>query len=424
MIERIYLLLEALSVVICLHRLYNEKFKLDIFTTCFLVIDMIIMTTVSYYDLSRIYTMIIYPIIWVYCGFRFGFKWRALIINNILCIAIIGVIQVIIAMVFGYISNILLFDNNEIIIINLCVFAVVLLILPKFRIHMLSIYLQDKERILIILMIFSVLVMVYSVTSYKAFSGMEVYQCLILFVGVALFFMLAGKIGKYKIQSKEIETELKMHQLYADSFQNLIKEIRLRQHEFDNHINTIYSLHYTCKTYEELVNAQKEYGHEIVIENRHNKLLSAGNPLLIGFLYGQVIEIEKLGIGISYKISIGEFDVGVPIYRLIELLGNLLKNAVEASLGREKDQALYIAVVEMEGTFDIEVRNKSEFIDYIDINSFFKRGYSKKGTGRGLGLFNVKTICNEYSLKIKCENKSIDNENWLWFGINNRKETI
>ena len=60
-ITNVCLLLEALSIVICLHHLYGEKFRLDIATVCYLSIDMISMAAVNYLGLSKVYTMIIYP---------------------------------------------------------------------------------------------------------------------------------------------------------------------------------------------------------------------------------------------------------------------------------------------------------------------------------------------------------------------------
>ena len=73
-IQNVCLLLEALSMVFCLYYLYGEKFKLDIVTISYLSIHMIIMATINYYEISNTYTMIIYPIIIVYCGVRFGFQ--------------------------------------------------------------------------------------------------------------------------------------------------------------------------------------------------------------------------------------------------------------------------------------------------------------------------------------------------------------
>ena len=230
--------------------------------------------------------------------------------------------------------------------------------------------------------------------NYKVFSGLEIYQYLFFFISIVLFCILTGQLGKYKIRSKEIETELKMHKLYADSFHGLIEEIRLRQHEFDNHISTIYSLHYTHHSYEALVKAQNEYSQTLIKEIRYNKLLKAGNPMLIGFLYGKLVEAEKHDINVTYQIDIGELNVDVPIYKLIEILGNLIKNAVEAMETQEECKALYIRVVENGIGFAMEVRNKSEFVDYSQIEAFFKKGFSKKGKNRGLGLDNIKNTGN------------------------------
>lgn len=424
MIERSYVLLEALSVLICLHHLYGQKFKLDILTMATLSIDMIIMTTINYYELSRVYSLLIYPIIMFYCGIRFGFKWREIIINNILYLMIVGGIQLLIGIMYVWIFDLLSFDlltfkNIELLMMNGGNLTVVLIVLPKLKIHRLSVYLQDKERILFISLGFCILLIITSIINYKIADGLKIYQFSILFVGLLLFCILAGQLGKYKIKSKQIETELKMHMLFADSFQALIDDIRLRQHEFDNHINAIFSLHYTCDSYEKLVKAQNEYSHELIKENRYNKLLKAGSPLLIGFLYGKFVEIERLGIKLSYQVSVSDFNINVPTYKLVEILGNLIKNAVEAMQNTEIYRAINIVVIEIGGTLEIEVRNTSEFIEYCEIEKFFKKGFSKKGNNRGLGLYNVKSICNEYSLKIYCENKKIDNENWFSFTVKN-----
>jgi len=338
-----------------------------------------------------------------------------------------GGIQLLVILIYGWIFNLFSFDlltfkNNEILILEGGILFIVLIVLPKFRIHRLSAYLQDKERILFISLGFCILLILSSFIIFKMVDGVNIYQSSILFLGISLFCVLAGQLGKYKIKSKQIETELKMHKLFADSFQGLIEDIRLRQHEFDNHINAIYSLHYTCNTYEELVKAQDEYSHAVIKENRYNKLLKVGNPLLIGFLYGKFVEIERLGITISYQISVGDLNIDVPAYKLVEVLGNLIKNAVEAMHGSDIYKALYISVIEIDSILEIEVRNRSEFVEYSEIETFFKKGYSKKGINRGLGLYNVKTICNEYSLDILCENKKIDDENWLSFTIRNKKK--
>ncbi len=424
MSERICLVLEALSIVVCLHRLYGRKFKFDIVTLCFLTINMIIMTTINYYELPKIYTMIIYPIIVLYCGIKFGFKIRAMIINNILYLVLIGGIQIAVSMCYGYIFHILFFTNLDLLIINFIAFLLILFVASTIDIAKLSMYLQDKERILIISLLFSIILAISCVINSKIINGAELFQYMPLFITIVLICILSGQLSKFKIISQKAEVEIKMHQMYANSFRNLIEDIRSRQHEFDNQINTIYSQHYMYHTYEDLVNAQKKHCEVVIRENRYNKLLTIGNHGIIGFLYGKFVEIDRIGIEVIYKVNIESFNVEVPVYKLIEILGNLVDNAIDELEVSEEKKVLYVSVIESCGVFEIVVSNRSKFVELDEIDKFFKKGFSKKGSNRGLGLYNVKQICSEYALHIFCQNQSIEGENWLCFTINNKKEAI
>lgn len=424
MITNICLLLEALSVVICLHHLYGEKFKLDITTTSFLAVDMIIMTIINYYGLSKEYTLLIYPIIVIYCGIKFGFKIGALVINTLLYLAIVGGIQISTTWLCYFIFHVQHFSDLGLLVVNSVSFGIIIFLLPLCNLNKVSIYLQDREKVFIVSILICIGIATFCIFKYKASNNLFGMQYVVLFIIILFICGLAAQLNKYKLKSKEIETELKMHKLYAASFQNLIESIRLRQHEFDNHINAIYNQHYMYKTYDELVNAQKDYCLAVTTENRFNKLLTSGNSIIIGFLYGKFIEIDRLGLKVSYKVSVDELDVGVPIYKLIEVMGNLINNAVEALKQQEKRRGLFVSIIEINDEFEIEIRNESELISYSEINNFFSKGYSRKGENRGLGLYNVKNICNEYKLNLFCQNKTIDGENWLCFTINNKKKSF
>ncbi len=417
MVANICLLLEALSVVFCLYYLYGEKFKLDIETTSFLATDMIIMTAINYYDLPKIYTMIIYPVIAIYCGMKYGFKLKAFLINLVLCVILVGGIQIIVMIPMYYILSIFNISMMQLLIDNTITFLIVLFILPKCRLKRLTNYLQSKEDLLIISSTICLAITAFCIVAFKEFKLLELHQTILLFGCIIFIFVLNGQLNRYKMKSTEFETELKIHKLYADSFQSLIDTIRLKQHEFDNHISTIYSQHYMYDTYEALVNEQKNYCEQIRKENRFNKLLTKGNPVIISFLYGKLMEIDKKGINVTYQISINNLEIGVPIHKIVEILGNLLKNAVEAIEKTDNANEIFILMIETEDIFEIEVRNESPYIDPNKISTFFTKGYSEKGKGRGMGLYNVQTICNEYMLHIYPENKDINGKNWLSFKI-------
>ncbi|MDY2698821.1 MAG: GHKL domain-containing protein [Lachnospiraceae bacterium] len=423
MITNICLLLEALSILYCVNCLYGEKFRLDFATTSYLAIYMIIMVAINYYHLPQLYTLIVYPIFGIYCGIKFGFKIMKIIINLVLCVMIVGGTQILIMLFAGYVFHIQHYDNILLLVVNSIVFLIVIVLTPRNKVEKISEYLHDKGRILKIAIIMCTSLTIFWLLSYKEYETVELNQAILLFVSIAFILILAAQLGTYKIKTKEIETELKMHKLYADSFQGLIENIRLRQHEFDNHINTIYSQHYIYDTYEELVKAQEDYCNIVIKDNRFNKLLNTSNPIIIGFLYGKFLEIDKKGIEISYNVKIKELDIDVPVYKVIEILGNLINNAVEAIENTEGTDKLYVSIVE-DDKFEIEVCNESPYISYDEISKFFLKGFSRKGKNRGLGLYSVIRICSEYKLNISCENIEIDNRNWIQFKVIKEKKPL
>lgn len=420
-IQNVCLLLEALSFIICLHHLYGEKFKLDIVTVSFLSINMIIMTAMNYLGWS-IYSMMIYPILAVYCGIKFGFKWKAILVNMVLCVILVGVTQLVVIYAFSHLANMTLIMDYQLLVINFVSAFILIFLLPLCRIKKLIDCIKGKSEVLLVTVCTCVVVVLFLLLNYKNDDIVEIEPLVLLFVCIIFIFILSGQLNKYKVKAKEIETELRMQRLYADSFKGLIDNIRLRQHEFNNHISMMHSLHYKYKSFEELVGALENYGSTVIKENRFYKLLSCGNSVIIGFLYGRFVEFDKKGIDISYQVSVKELEIGVPCYKVVEILGDLMNNAVEALLADEERKKLHVSVIESDH-FYIEVRNESPYIPYKEISAFFVKDYSKKGENRGLGLYNVKQICDEYGLEIACDNVDIDGENWLSFAIHKEKET-
>ncbi len=422
MVDRICVVLEALSIAVCLHRLYGKKFRFDIATVSLMTIEMIMMQAIDYFGWPKELSMLFYPIIAGYCVIEFGVDLKKLVINNILNAIIICILQMIVMMLFYIFSGKKVIIGIKLLFVYCIVLLVVTFLFPRLRIKYLVNLFVNKEKILIATFVVCIIILSFFLIDFKKinlFSHSDFIQYFLLFICIVFMGGLAIQLIQYKIKSKEVETELKMHMLYANSFDNLIDNIRLKQHEFDNHINTIYSQHYIYKTYEELVEAQKNYCQLVTTENHFNKLLGAGNPVIVGFLYGKFIEIDKLGINITYRINIKELHLEIPIYKLVEILGNLIGNAVDALMSNSKYNKLCVYMEERDGNLNIEVKNESDYINYEEIQLFFNKGYSIKGLNRGVGLFHVKNICDEYGLEISCQNKEEEKINWISFTITN-----
>ena len=409
-------LFEILSVVVCLHYLYGEKIHVDWITVCFVLFDVFWMDLVYFESLGQAWSLVMYPVVMLYCGFKFGFKVKPIFVNNILNVIIMGILQATIMLIYGIVFDIQKTGIKDNLVINILMFLITIVAIRKINMRKLSNILQSND--VLILKTFAIIVISVAIllVSYKQNKGFNLTFYILLTVSIILIVITSIDIGKHKIKAKEAEAELRLHKLYESSFKELIDEICARQHEFDNHISTIYSQHQIYKTYDTLVAAQKQYCHEVVEENHFNKILSKGNPVILSFLYSKLSEMNKLGICVTYKISIGNLECGIPIYKLVELLGNLIKNAIEAETIRMKKN-IHIMIIENTERIQIEILNESEEIEKKRIEDFFKKGYSEKGKRRGYGLYNVKRICEEYGAAIICKNEQRENMNWLMFKI-------
>lgn len=415
------ILFEVLSILLCLHYLYGERVRLDKLTVAFVMIHYLWLLLANNEYINNVWTLMIYPIIMLYCGKRFCRKFKVVLINSILCAIIMSMLQVSIMLILGFFLDVARLNATLGALINVLIFIIVVAVLSHCNLGKLSEVLQHKER----LITYSLMVVIASVLIfmlvYKSGVSFYVTYYVLFIVSVILIGFVAVDIGKHKMKAREAEAELRLHKLYEQSYENLIEDIRARQHEFDNHINTIHSQHFLYDTYEGLVEAQEKYCSEIVKENYYNKLLSKGNPVILSFLYSKFKEAEKRGVDVSYRIAIKDLECNVPVYKIVELLGNLLNNAMDALSAGDDRNKMSVVMTEYDDKIRIEIANECKGIDHNKLQEFFKKGYSEKGENRGYGLYNVKKICEDYHVELECSIKKIEDQDWVFFEMNIRK---
>ena len=292
-------MIEMLSIVLCLFYFYNKKFCLDIKTIIYLLLDMVYMTIVNLYGLPDIYTMAFYPVFVIYVGIEFGFDLRNMLINGMLSILFVSVLQVCGAVIFS-----LFFSENSVnagtyLIINITIFLTVLFGLKHLKIYKILGFLQEKLWLVFLMTIYACIVLFFYLVGYKAASGMHIGGYLLQMLSIGCICFLTAFLVKYRMSLMDKTTEMKFQNTYMETYRELIKELQSKQHDFDNHINTIFSLQYVCKTYDELVQAQRNYISELQVNNRFNKVLTIGNPVLVGFLYSKFLEYDNMGIDIT-----------------------------------------------------------------------------------------------------------------------------
>lgn len=246
--------------------------------------------------------------------------------------------------------------------------------------------------------VLALLVSVYLVVDFLI-SGTFEYRIFIMFllmVVVVVWGFADWRKNYLLIQQKE--SELKMYQHYIQPLEELVKEIRAKQHEYDNHINAILNMHLTVNNYEELVERQSAYITDVAREDdsrRYLPLLRISDKVLAGFLYSKIVRAPSY---VYTEIVVKNLEIlsGISEHHLIEIVGTLVDNAYEACT-----KELNHVIMEIDSKEDrliFSVKNQCRGIKMNHINRFFEKGYSTKSNDgkHGLGLYNAKALTQKY----------------------------
>ena len=383
------------------------------------------MLATKLFGVSQNLSVMIYPLLAIYCFVQFKSKIQEIIVNIVLAVIMLLGIQLIPLLVFGILGELLIgYENVAIVISNLIILIIAIVLYKKVDLHTISLTFQRNSKLIgLILLLESTLVFLLIFQYKNAYGKVPIKYTVISGIMVLIIILCIHGL-LYRIKYQEKQAELEAYKTYSAAFSDLITQIRARQHEFDNHISALCNLHYICKDYDELVQEQSKYAKDVISNNRFHKLLVSGNPVIAGFLYGKLSSIQEQGIEVTYTFHISEFTSKIPVYLVVELVGNLLKNAVEAVKTQQVEKQIHLSCTENENEFCLGVRNGSEKIPLDEIGRFFEKGYSSKGSGRGLGLYNVKEICEKYGVDIVCDNTEIDDKNWFLIELHIKKQTF
>ncbi|MDE6983292.1 MAG: GHKL domain-containing protein [Lachnospiraceae bacterium] len=214
------------------------------------------------------------------------------------------------------------------------------------------------------------------------------------------------------------EQELKLYKLYIKPLEELTKDIRARQHEFDNHMNAILNMHVTIDNYDELVRAQSAYCKEIYGDkSRCNPaLLRISDKILAGFLYSKIISAPGY-IDIDIQVLSQEIVTPVSEHALVEIIGTLTDNAFEAATPQRNRVEMVLDAQNDKLSFAI--KNQVEDLTMSEIAHFFEKGYTTKKNreGRGLGLYQANQIARRHKGEITVELTEQEGGQEICFGV-------
>lgn len=267
--------------------------------------------------------------------------------------------------------------------------------------------------------VISVIIGFYLVADFIV-SGTLNINMIVVFVLTLLVFICGvvdHKIGNELIKSQE--KELKLYQLYIQPMEELVKEIRASQHEFDNHINAILNMHFTVDNYDELVQKQSSYIQNVRRDgmNRYLQLLRISDKVLAGFLYSKIVNSPE---NVETDVVVKNWTLlsGIAENNLIEIIGILVDNAYEAC--QNKDSHVKIVIDSQNDRLIFEIMNSYKKVTMEELGKFFENGYSTKTSvtrKRGIGLVRAKHLIEKAKGEITVGQEEIEGENYIHFTV-------
>lgn len=409
---------EYMSIAFCMQRAAGKKILLDRYVMMFSILNFVSIFLAQRYHQKYDWIMfIVYINYFAYIKLRLTTKWmEAIKIFGIMLITIPS-LQLVIYYLTKFAFDQLTTRHEYGVLVN-CLVCILILGWKEKYFYLFAKRVIKKSGVIITLVsvgLFSYMLYTYN-QSYNIQPQVIIQSLAGIFgIGVIIIMWIDTENEK-KSKTREIQT----YELYNKTYEETIVAIRKRQHEFDNHISAIKSLQLTINNPDELIKVQNEYCDRILSENSFNSLLKLhGDPVLTGFLYSKFMNAKEQGIIISHEVHAIDFQRKIEINELIELVGGLIDNAVEALLietGIEKRLIIKI-LQEDENRVSIEVANKSYKILNSEIEKFCLCGYSTKGNNRGMGLTRVKEITKKYKADFYIENINYNCENYLSFKV-------
>jgi two-component system sensor histidine kinase AgrC len=207
----------------------------------------------------------------------------------------------------------------------------------------------------------------------------------------------------YMIKTIKEEEKLKISNQYNPVIDEIVQEIKQRQHDFINYKNTIRGIVNVVdgSDIKKLIN--NYINDEDIYDDKINSLIYIENVIIRSIIYRNMCRFKKYNINFEYEIENKVLDNNLTYNEISNVLNNLLNNAFEEVVKEECiKKNIRVEIFNRNKTSHLIVKNQVASIKNIDLNEIFTRGYSTKGIGtRGYGLHNVQAIVNSHKGNIK-----------------------
>ena len=263
----------------------------------------------------------------------------------------------------------------------------------------------------------NIAVLLMAVLSILSFDVDRILSHLWVIIILILAVLLLDSILLFLHQRRTQEQKrIHMIEQYVPIVEELISQVRARQHEFNNRMMAIEAAVVSADTIEEARKEVTALTGSIGISLNDRELLSCDSKMIAGMLFGKIKQAEVANLHIELSLH-GLFKKTVtPETEWIEAIGILLDNAIEAS---PKGSTVFLSSKKQGDFLELTVANPAPPLSNTEFMTLFGKGVTTKVNrdGHGFGLYNILRMTERYHGKILTRNESILNENYVVFGV-------
>ncbi|MEV6862851.1 sensor histidine kinase [Streptosporangium subroseum] len=168
--------------------------------------------------------------------------------------------------------------------------------------------------------------------------------------------------------------------------------LRAAAHESANRLHTVIALVELGRTEQAMAFATAEIKAAQQLTDR--VVGAVREPVLAALLLGKSAEAGERGVELVIGPDTELDDIGLDDRDLVTILGNLIDNAVDAAMAGVPPARVEVSLRADETTFLISVADSGPGLDPVTAGEAFRRGWTTKGDGRGLGLAMVGQAVN------------------------------
>lgn len=201
--------------------------------------------------------------------------------------------------------------------------------------------------------------------------------------------------------------------LFMGEVEKLLFSIRGQRHDHMNHLHVVANL-LSSEKYSEAASYLTDLSTDLEMDY---SLLKLDQPWLIALLQAKreyaLTNHVHLEIIIKHSVS----KVPLKSYELIQVMGNLIDNALEEEIAsNHKDKKIVMTIDDLYDSMAVfSINNLNSFISPSQKSNLFHEGYSEKTHHQGLGLPTVVNILNKYHGYIEIDSDQITGTTFFVF---------